>query len=284
MKSGEEQVCEADRYPHQQRFGKEVRTCVACGRNGLFHPFYLALNQCGTERPDLHLVKEFDCDSWTDVLAKTHSRPEFWGRGLSLASGIKLAQPDATVVLATQASYFFMEGGGALFQAASKNSDITCVILDSQWKLPQRSEGQEAGEWSGGGVPLNPIALLLLSGASFVAQVHANQIEDAAAIIERAIRHTGFSAVHMVTSHPALHYEGNKNPQSVQRVERIAESHPFQERTAALALATREDGLLRTGIFYQIDRLISEERREAMKKRAVSSVSDWGQLLNLFRP
>lgn len=278
-------MCEADRYPHQQRFGKEVRFCVACGRNGLFHPFYLALNRCGTERPDLHLVKEFDCDSWTDVLAKTHSLPEFWGRGLSLASGIKLAQPDATVVLATQASYFFMEGGGALFQTASKNSDLTCVILDSQWKLPQRSEQEEAGEWSRGGVPLNPIALLLLSGASFVAQVHSDQVEDAAAIMDRAIRHTGFSAVYMATSDPQLHDDKKREPPSVERIEKIDESHPVQDQAAALSLATRADGLLRTGIFYRIDRPISEERREARgEKEKVSSVADWGQLLNLFKP
>ena len=277
-------MCEADRYPHQQRFGREVRFCVACGRNGLFDPFYLALKKCGTGRSNLHLVKEFNCESWTDLLTKTHSLPEFWGRGLSLASGITLAQPDATVVLATQASYFFLEGGGALLQAASKNSDLTCVVLDSQWKRPQTSEREEAGERSSGGAPLNPIALLLLSGATFVAQVHSDRVEDAAAIIELAIRHTGFSAVYMVTSDPLLHYERNREPPSVQKMERIAESHPFQDRAAALALATREDGLLRMGIFYRIDRLISGEMREAMKKREVSSVAEWGQLLNLFKP
>lgn len=282
MGSGKEQVCEADRYPHQCRFGKEVRFCAACGNRGLFYPFYLALKKSGTGRSNLHLVKEFNCDSWTDVLTKTHSFPELWGKGLSLASGIKLGQPDATVILATQASYFFMEGGGALLRTASKNSDLTCVILDNQWKLPQGSE-REKREWSSS-IPLNPIALLLLSGATFVAQVHSDQVDDAAAIIDLAIRHAGFSAVYMVTSNSPHHHERNREPPSVQRIERIAESHPIQDQAAALALATRGDGLLRTGIFYRIERPLSEERGGVMGKKEVSSGADWKQLLNLFKP
>ncbi len=283
MGSEKEQSSKAERDPHRQRFGKDLRSCVACGSRGLFHPFYLALKKCGTERSNLHLVKEFNCESWTDILTKTHSLPELWGKGLSLASGIKLGQPDATVVLATQASYFFMEGGGAFLQTASKNSDLTCVILDSQWKLPQGSEREE-GEWGSGIIPLNPIALLLLSGATFVAQVHSDRVEEAAAIIELAIRHTGFSTVYIVTSDPLYHPERDREAPSVQKIEEISESHPVRDQTAALALATRGDGRLRTGIFYRIDRPISGERKEAMGEKEVSSAADWGQLLNLFKP
>lgn len=279
-----EQVCEAERYPHQRRFGKEVRYCVACGSGGFFHPFYLALKKCGTGRTNLHLVKEFNCESWTDVLTKTHSLPELWGKGLSLASGIKLGQPDATVILATQASYFFMEGGGAFLRAASKNSDLTCVILNNQWKLPQKSKQEKVTEWGSGSIPLNPIALLLLSGATFVAQVHSDRVENAVAVMGMAIRHAGFSAVYVATSNPLHCHEKKGETSSVQEIERIAESHPVQDPAAALSLATRGDGRLRTGIFYRIDRPLSEEGNEAKGKREVSSVADWGQLLNLFKP
>lgn len=197
-----------------------------------------------------------------------------------MASGIKLANPDATVILATQASCFFMESGGGLFEAASKNRNITCVILDTRWKIQQGAEREEGGEWSGG-IPLNPVALLLLSGATFVAQAHAARVEEAAAIIDLAIRHTGFSAVYVAT--PSLLQEGSHiAPAPFQRIERVGEAHPLQDQGAALALATRGDRIFRAGVFYQVDRPTPEEKAEAAG--TASSTADWERWMALFKP
>ncbi len=132
------------------------------------------------------------------------------GRSLSFATGLKMARPDLTVVLAAGDGDIFAIGGNHFIHAARRNPDLTLVVYDNEsygMTGSQHSPTSPLGE-RGTSVPYGvfepPFDLLSLAqgaGASFVAQgavtmsqEHQYQLED---LIAQALAYKGFSFVNV---------------------------------------------------------------------------------------
>ena len=132
------------------------------------------------------------------------------GRSLGFATGLKMARPDLTVVLAAGDGDIFAIGGNHFIHAARRNPDLTLIVYDNEsygMTGSQHSPTSPLGERGSSapyGVfepPFDLIALAQGAGASFVAQgavtmsqEHQTQLED---LIAQALAYKGFSFVNV---------------------------------------------------------------------------------------
>jgi 2-oxoglutarate ferredoxin oxidoreductase subunit beta len=133
------------------------------------------------------------------------------GRSLAFASGLKMARPELTVVLAAGDGDIFAIGGNHFIHAARRNLDMTLVVYDNRSygmtgaQYSPTSPLGESGTSAPFGVfepPFNLVDLALGAGASFVAQGAVTTLTDheaqLEALIAAAIAHKGFSVVNVI--------------------------------------------------------------------------------------
>jgi len=126
------------------------------------------------------------------------------GRAIPTAIGIKLANKDLKVVCFVGDGDIYAEGLDHLIHAARYNADIKVFVHNNQnfalttgqstptsemgFKSKVRPEGEREG-------PINPIALMLVSKASFVARAFTFDKDQMENIMKEAILHKGFAFV-----------------------------------------------------------------------------------------
>ncbi len=129
------------------------------------------------------------------------------GRELASATGAKLAAPDLTVLVHSGDGGAYGEGGNHLLSAIRRNIDLSHVVHDNRvygltkgQASPTTELGTKARLQPRGlaMTPLNPLALAISQGASFVAQGFAGRGEQLVGLIKAAVEHRGFSLLNVL--------------------------------------------------------------------------------------
>jgi 2-oxoglutarate ferredoxin oxidoreductase subunit beta len=133
------------------------------------------------------------------------------GRSLAFASGLKMARPELTVVLAAGDGDIFAIGGNHFIHAARRNLDMTLIVYDNHsygMTGAQHSPTSPQGE-VGASAPygvfepsFSLIDLAIGAGAGFVAQgavttlqEHQDQLDE---LIAAGLAHKGFSFINVL--------------------------------------------------------------------------------------
>jgi 2-oxoglutarate ferredoxin oxidoreductase subunit beta len=121
-----------------------------------------------------------------------------------LAPGIKLANPDLTVIAFVGDGDAYAEGRSHIIHAARRNTEIMLIVHDNgvyglttgQF-TPTSPSGFKGRSTPFGNVenPINPITLMLVSRASFVVRGFSGDIKHLEYIFEKAIFHKSFSFI-----------------------------------------------------------------------------------------
>jgi 2-oxoglutarate ferredoxin oxidoreductase subunit beta len=130
------------------------------------------------------------------------------GRALALASGLKVARPDLTVLVASGDGDGFSIGGNHFMHACRRNIDLTYIVMDN--RIYGMTKGQPSPttepDWDtaiapgGTGLsPFHPLVIALASGANFVARAFSGNIGFCAGLIAEAVRTPGFSFVQILS-------------------------------------------------------------------------------------
>ncbi len=247
--------------------------CAGCGAYGALTSLYRALAEIDVPPEDLVIVSGIGCTSRLPGFVKAYGFHTVHGRALPIATGVKTANPALTVLAVGGDGDGLAIGGGHFPHAARRNVDITYIMLDNS------VYGQTKGQSSPTSFPdaqtkstpygpvesaLNPMAMSLAYDASFVAQGYVGNAQQLTDIIQRAIRHKGFSFVHVLS--PCVTFNDSyKYLQS--RIMDIPEGHDVHDKVKAFQLALIPDKLP-TGIFYEDDRPIFEEKLEEVRHKA----------------
>ncbi|MAG79185.1 hypothetical protein CMI40_02310 [Candidatus Pacearchaeota archaeon] len=191
------------------------------------------------------------------------------GRVLPTALGIKLGNPNLTVLGFAGDGDTYSEGIGHFISMGRYNPNITLIVHDNQsfslttgQATPTSQQGYKTkseplGEFN---LPLNPIKLAISSGATFVARCNARDINHTSKIIEQAIKHKGFSFVEILQDCIIFNLKINNKDKLMYKI-------PTKNRKIkeALSLADEWDynlrkGKIPLGIFYQEKRKTLEEK------------------------
>jgi len=126
------------------------------------------------------------------------------GRTIPVATGIRLANPDLKVICIAGDGDCYAEGLEHLIFAAKRNLDITVLVHDNRvYGLTTgqftptspfgfRGHSTSQGEQE---IPLNPMNLMLSSGATFIGRGYSRRYEQIQYLIHEALMHRGFSFV-----------------------------------------------------------------------------------------
>lgn len=192
-------------------FRSEVKPvwCPGCGDYSVLNAITNALAYLRLPPERVALISGIGCSSRMPAYTNAYGFHGVHGRALPLASGLKLARPDLTVLVAGGDGDGFSIGGNHFLHACRRNVDMTYIVMDNQ--VYGMTKGQAspttASDWTGsdltpegtGLLPFQPLIIALAAGANFVARCFSGEPANLAEILVEAIRHPGFSVVQVLS-------------------------------------------------------------------------------------
>ena len=189
------------------------------------------------------------------------------GRVLPTMLGIKVGNPNLNVIGFSGDGDAYAEGISHLIHAARYNADIKYIVHDNKvfaLTVAQPTPTTEQGykdKTTPLGVkvpPLNPIKLMLASGATFVARVFADS-EQVSNVLKEALKHKGFAFIEILQPCIVFHpHKGYKEKTY------WMEKHDKTILSQAMKKADEFDyntvKKIPLGIFYQQERETFEEQ------------------------
>ena len=263
--------------PHSYKTDEHPIWCPGCGDFGVLASLYNALAGLKIYPKDLVVVSGIGCSGRTPGFIKSYGFHSVHGRVLPVALGVKLANPSLQVIGVGGDGDGFAIGGGHLPHAARRNPDLTYLIMDnSTYGLtkgqysPTSPAGFQAGSTPYGNIeqPLNPLAMLIAYGATFVGQGYSGKPKELTGLITQAMEHKGFAFVNVLS--PCITFY-NTYKVIPPRLAEVPKDHDVADRAKAFELALHTDHVL-LGVFYQLRRPTFEEGvAEVIKKAQASS-------------
>jgi 2-oxoglutarate ferredoxin oxidoreductase subunit beta len=212
------------------------------------------------------------------------------GRVPPTLTGIKLANPNLKVVGFAGDGDAYGEGLAHLVMSAKRNIDVTMIIHDnrvyglttgqftptSPLGFPGRSTPRGSVE-----EPLNPMELMLASGATFVARGYSVKMEHLVDLMKRAINHKGFAFIDVLQ--PCFTFFNTYKYYNEHVYE--LDGHDPSDIEAARAKAREwnmaEADKIPIGLFYQVEKPTFDARmlRDGMVLAGKTDVPDISGIL-----
>jgi len=181
--------------------------CPGCGNFAILNAIKAVLKSMQEEGAPLEnvvLVSGIGCHAKIVDYLNVNSFYSLHGRATPAAEGIKLANPGLKVVGFAGDGDAYGEGIEHLIFAAKRNIDITVIIHDNRvyglttgQYTPTSPLGFKGNSTPKGSLepPINPLELMLASGATFIARGFSHGIEQLKVIFKEAINHKGFALI-----------------------------------------------------------------------------------------
>lgn len=259
-----------------------VDWCPGCGDFGMLTSLQMALAELGIEPHRAVLVSGIGCSGKPPHFVKANGVHTLHGRALPFAQGIKMANPELEVIVMGGDGDGLGIGAGHFVNAGRRNMDMTYLIHDNgvygltkgqasptlqlglQTKALPRPNINEA---------VNPIALALTCGYTFVARAYAYDTKHLKDVIKQAIVHKGLAFVDVLQPCPTYNdintkdwYAGEdrKDPKTGKpqsRLYRLDESgfdpvvhdsaEDFKKKMAAYEKSREWGDRIPLGVFYK---------------------------------
>jgi len=250
--------------------------CPGCGYYSMTEGVTDALNQLGIKKHNTVIVSGIGCASRFPFFMETYGFHTLHGRVLPVATGIRLANDDLTVIAVGGDGDGFAIGGGHIPHVARRNVNITYLLFDNG--IYGLTKGQVSptsaidfntttSPMGNLDRPLNPLMMLLSYGAGWVGQAYAGRPHHLAQLIAEAIAHRGFSYLHIIS--PCVTFDKtDKTYNNLDiSVRDLPEDHDSGDILAAMeqAFHTSRPAL---GIYYVEERPTLTENMDEIAHRA----------------
>lgn len=259
-----------------------VDWCPGCGNFGILTAMQMAFAELGLEPHHIVIVSGIGCSGKPPHFIKAYGVHTLHGRTLPFAQGIKVANPELEVIAVGGDGDGLGIGAGHFVNAGRRNVDMVYLIHDNgvygltkgqaspTLKLGLRTKSLSKPNINEG---VNPIALAVMAGYTFVARAYAYDTKHLKDMIKRAIQHKGLAFVDILQPCPTYNdintkdwyagidridpKTGKPNP----RLYKLDETgydpvvrgpnEDFKKKIAALEKAQEWGDKIPLGIFYQ---------------------------------
>jgi 2-oxoglutarate ferredoxin oxidoreductase subunit beta len=230
--------------------------CPGCGHFGVLKAITKALAYLALPKEKTALVSGIGCSSRMPAYVDVFGFHGVHGRALPVATGLKVARPDLTVLVAGGDGDGYSIGGNHFLHACRRNMDLTYIVMDNE--VYGMTKGQASPTTSpdwleskltphGTGLrQFRPTAIALASGAGFIAKGFTGDPNKLAQLIVEAINYPGFAFIEVLS--PCITYR----PEQTQWKEDV--HWQAQETTDDPVEAVRRivgDDRVTTGILYR---------------------------------
>jgi len=224
----------------------------------------------GKKKDDFAIVTGIGCHGKIFDYINLNGINTLHGRVLPTCLGMKIARPDLNVLGFSGDGDAYAEGMEHIIHAARYNSNFKYFVHDNRvfaLTVGQPTPTTETGfkdKTTPLGVkvpPLNPIELMLASGASFVARVFAD-VKQIEWITKEALKHKGFCFIEVLQ--PCLIFHPNGVKDKIYSLEE--KGHDKTNWNEAMRRAEEfnydiidDKTKIPVGIFYQVKKQVFEE-------------------------
>lgn len=182
----------------------EVRWCPGCGDYAILMALQKMLPELGLP-PEQHVfVSGIGCAGRLPYYMNTFGFHTIHGRATAVATGLKAMRDDLCVWVITGDGDALSIGGNHLIHILRRNLNVNILLFNNQvygltkGQFSPTSQKGQVTKTSPQGVnnePLNPLALALAAGASFVARAVDKDPNHLGSILKKAQEHQGCSFV-----------------------------------------------------------------------------------------
>ncbi len=247
--------------------------CPGCGDFSVVAAVELAVKRLKIPSHDVVIVSGIGCSSNLPHFLSSYGFHGIHGRALPIAEGIRWANHGLTVIATGGDGDGFGIGAGHFVHTMRRNVDLTYVTMDNQiyglttgQASPTSMLGHKTKSTPTGVIenPIDPIALALASGATYVARAFSGDVKHMADLVAGGIQHKGFAFVDALS--PCVTYNKiNTFDWFRQRVYKLESAgHDPTNIVAAWQRALEWGDKIPIGLFYRTEKPTYEELEEVL--------------------
>ena len=252
--------------------------CLGCGDFGILRCVEGALKELKLDYSDAVLVSGIGCSGKlphfvSGPISGVHT---LHGRALAFAMGIKLSNPCLKVIVNAGDGDTFGIGVGHFVSAGRRNLSMALIVHDNRvygltkgQAAPTMPMGEQTKSLPKPNIngPINPIALAVASGYTFVARGFAYDTVHTKDLIKQAVAHKGMALVDVLQPCPTYN-NINTNEWYKERMYNLEddpevhdESETIKKMNQAISNAYMGEEKIPLGIFYKNETVSTYEDR-----------------------
>jgi 2-oxoglutarate ferredoxin oxidoreductase subunit beta len=255
--------------------GLKPAWCPGCGNFGILRALNSALVEMEIEPHQVLLVSGIGQAGKLPHYSRGNVFNSLHGRPVPPAIGAKIANPELIVIAISGDGDAYGEGGNHFLHAARRNHDITYLVHNNQIYGLTKGQASPTSDLGfitnttpyGAANPVNPIALAIISGASFVARGFAGDIDHLSQLIKNGINHRGFALIDILQPCVSFNHK-NTSQWYRERVHKLeGKRYDPSDKKAAMEKALMWGEEIPIGIIYEDNLPVYEDQLPALSDR-----------------
>ncbi|NOZ72125.1 MAG: CBS domain-containing protein [Chloroflexi bacterium] len=181
-----------------------VRWCPGCGDYAILSQVQKTLPELGIPKENIVFISGIGCSSRFPYYMNTYGIHSIHGRAPTLATGLKITNPELSVWVITGDGDALSIGGNHLIHACRRNVDLNIILFNNRiygltkgQYSPTSPQGIRTKSSPMGSLeqPINPISLALASEATFIARTVDVVTKHMGEMFFKAAKHKGVAFV-----------------------------------------------------------------------------------------
>ncbi len=249
--------------------------CPGCGDFGVLKSLQTAAGKCGVQPKDLLVVSGIGCSSNLPGFINAYGIHSLHGRSVAVATGAHLANTDMKTICTGGDGDGYGIGIGHFIHAMRRNLDMTYIVMDNQiyglttgQASPTTTRGHKTKSTPHGNaeIPLNPVAVAITAGATYVARGFSGEQKQLIDLIAGGIAHKGFALIDVYS--PCVTYNKiNTYPWFKERVYKLEDTgfDPSDFHTS-LQKSFEWGDKIPLGVLYKAEQTTYEETDPVLRR------------------
>ena len=250
--------------------------CPGCGDFGVLKSLKEAIVELGIPPHEVLVVSGIGCSSNLPGFIRAYGVHSLHGRALPVATGAALANHALHVVAVGGDGDGYGIGMAHFIHAMRRNLNLTYIVMDNEiyglttgQASPTTTEGHKTKSTPRGNVerPVQPLALALVTGATFVARGFSGEPKHLTKLTAAAIAHRGFSLIDVFS--PCVTFNKlNTYPFFRERVYKLEDEKGYDptDLKAALGKSMEFGSRIPIGLLYRDERPTYEDTDPVLAK------------------
>jgi 2-oxoglutarate ferredoxin oxidoreductase subunit beta len=212
---------------------QEVRWCPGCGDYAILTAVRKTLPKLRTRKEDYVFVSGIGCAARFPYYVSTYGMHSIHGRAPAFATGVKLANPELEVWIASGDGDLLSIGGNHTMHLMRRNVDVNVLLFNNRiygltkgQYSPTSEFGKKTKSTPMGSIdyPVNPLMLALGAGCTFVARSIDVDVAHLESMMIEAAAHKGTALIEIyqdcnIFNHQAFFYASQKDTKADTTIE-----------------------------------------------------------------